>query len=476
MRRRVLVVLMIYSTVVVLALSVPLALLVGRERVQRFGENRAAAVTFFTELSSREGESGVPRLRESVQRYNSLYGEGIAVVDRTGEARALSGLDIERADVQEAIAGALRNQRGDVPSSLTPWSQSTVLIAAPVGGGTQVDGAVVIAASTDTARKDVAKTWVVIAFGALLILLTVAAIAAGLSRWVVRPLTALSLRVHSFGDKFTDRLPAGQMSVGTRRRTRPGAYVGPPEVRELSSAFDAMADDVETATAAQRRLVADTAHALRNPLAALRIRLDLLGMKVSDSATEAHSKTTLEVDRLSTVVEDLLVLAAAETPANTQTVGCDVARVIADRVEFWSSTMSVAGIEVHITQPVSEESVLAAIPEDDLTIILDALLSNATKYAGAGAAVEIGYRAGKNLTTVWVSDTGPGVPDDELPMIVDRFFRASTADGVGTGLGLSIVHALTERAGGSLHVSARRPSGLHIELQLPVIGDDTGIS
>ncbi|SNS76242.1 sensor histidine kinase [Rhodococcoides kyotonense] len=464
MRRRVLVVLMIYSTVVVLALSVPLAVLVGRERVQRFGENRAAAATFFAELSSREDESGVPRLRESVQRYDTLYDEGIAVVDRTGAARALAGLDIDRADVQQAIAGALRNQRGDIPSGLTPWSQPSVLIAAPVGGGTQVDGAVVIDASTDAARRDVAVAWMVIAVGAVLILVSVAVIAAALSRWVVRPLTALSTRVHSFGDKFHDRLP-----IEGAQRQRPTDYVGPPEVRELSSAFDAMADDVETATAAQRRLVADTAHTLRNPLAALRIRLDVLGMRVPDSAMDAHRKTTLEVDRLSSVVEDLLVLAAAETPSptHTRTAATDVGATMVDRVEFWSSTLTVARMTISVVVPDPSEICRAAIAEDDLIRILDALLSNASKYAGVGAEVEIGHRSREGYIVVWVSDTGPGVPTDERPKIVDRFFRASGAHGDGTGLGLSIVHALTERAGGSMDVSARRPSGLKIELTIP---------
>lgn len=460
MRRRVLVVLTIYSIVVVLALSLPLAVLVGRERVQRFGENRAAAATFFAELSSREDESGVPRLRESLQRYHDLYGEGIAIVDRNGTVRALAGLDTDRSDVQEALAGALRNQRGDVPSGLTPWSQPSVLIAAPVGGGTQVDGAVVIDASTATARRDVALAWVIIAAGALLILASVAIIAAALSRWVVRPLTALSSRVNSFGDKFHSQLPAEE----THRPT-PSEYVGPPEVRELSGAFDSMADDVEAATAAQRRLVADTAHALRNPLAALRIRLDVLGMRVPDSAAEAHSKTTREVDRLSTVVEDLLVLAAAETPANRKAIGCDVGATITSRVEFWSTTMTLAHITTTITT--SGETCIALLPEDDMVRILDALLSNATKYAGAGADVEVGYMPRGDRITVWVADSGPGVPVGELPKIADRFYRASSADGEGTGLGLSIVHALTERAGGSLQVSARRPSGLRIELELP---------
>ncbi|MCJ0979660.1 HAMP domain-containing histidine kinase [Rhodococcus sp. ARC_M12] len=464
MRRRVLLVLMIYSTVVVIALSVPLALLVGRERAQRFGENRAAAASFFAELSSREDESGVARIRESLQRYNSLYDEGVAVVDRTGGVRATAGLDVQRADVQQAVAGALRNQRGDLPSSLTPWSDSSVLIAAPVGGGSQVDGAVVLAASTDSARRDVVIAWVIIAVGAMLILATVAAIAVALSRWVVRPLSALSSRVHSFGDKFHD-----QVSIEESHRLEPVPYVGPPEVRELSSAFEAMADDVEAATAAQRRLVADTAHALRNPLAALRIRMDVLGMRVPDSATDAHLRTTLEVDRLSSVVEGLLVLAAAETPASTRSPGCDLGAVVADRVEFWSSTIVVAGMTVHVSEPNAETDSRVAMSEDDLTRILDALLSNATKYAGSGSAIEIGYRTSDADVTMWLSDNGPGVPAIELDKVVDRFYRASSAHGDGTGLGLSIVHALTERAGGSLRVMASRPVGLRIELRLPQV-------
>ncbi|WP_249304990.1 HAMP domain-containing sensor histidine kinase [Rhodococcus sp. 14-2483-1-1] len=462
MRLRVLMVLMIYSTVVVLALAVPLAVLVGRERAQRFTENRTAAATFFADLGSREDRSGIPRLQESVDRYSNLYDEGIAVVDRNGQARALSGLDFDRADVQQAIAGALRNQRGDLPSSLSPWSQSTALITAPVGGGTQVDGAVVLEASTTSARRDVGTAWMVIAGGALLILATVAVIAVALSRWVVRPLTALSSRVHSFGGKFHDRLPIGEAPT-----PEPAAYDGPPEVRELSRAFDAMADDVEAATAAQRRLVADTAHALRNPLAALRIRNDVLGMRVPESATEAHRRTTLEVDRLSAVVEDLLVLAAAETPSSTRSTGCDSGAVIADRVEFWSSAVVSAGKSVHVTTWESEEDGRVTMPGDDLTRIFDALLSNATKYAGAGSDIEIGRRTSDTDITMWVSDTGPGVPVDELPKVADRFFRASTARGDGTGLGLSIVRALAERAGGSIRVEARRPSGLRVEIRLP---------
>ncbi|MBY4128317.1 HAMP domain-containing histidine kinase [Rhodococcus fascians] len=471
MRRRVLVVLMIYSTVVVLALSVPLGVLLGRERAQRFGENRVAAATYFAELSSREDESGDPRIRESVQRYSSLYGEGIVIVDRAGDIRAASGLDAARPDVQQAVAGALRNQRGRLPSSVTPWSPSSVLVAVPVGGGTQVDGAVVLAASTDAARRDVAIGWIVIAAGAILILVTVAVIAAALSRWVVRPLTALSTRVRSFGSAFHDRAP-----LDGAPRVESDVHVGPPEVRALSQAFDAMAEDVENATAAQRRLVADTAHALRNPLAALRIRLDLLGMRVPDSVTEAHRRTALEVDRLDTVVEDLLVLAAAETPTLRHDTECDVLFVLTDRIQFWSSAMTVAGLTVHLEEPGPGSDDRAAVPEDDLVRMLDAVLNNATKYAGAGADVEVCCRARGDHVIVSIADTGPGVPTDELPLLVDRFYRASSAHGVGSGLGLAIVAALLDRVGGRLEVEARRPSGLNIRLLLPRAAGNKSLS
>lgn len=457
---------MIYSIVVVLALSVPLGLLLARERAQRFGENRVAAATYFAQLSSREDESGDPRIRESVQRYNSLYGEGIVIVDRSGDIRAESGLDAARPDVQQAVAGALRNQRGRLPSSLTPWSPSSVLVAVPVGGGTQVDGAVVLAASTDAARRDVAIGWAVIAVGAILILVTVAVIAGALSRWVVRPLTALSTRVRSFGSAFHDRA-----SPDDAPRVEKDNGVGPPEVRALSRAFDAMAEDVENATAAQRRLVADTAHALRNPLAALRIRLDVLGMRVPDAVTEVHRRTALEVDRLDAVVEDLLVLAAAETPTERQDTECDVLFVLTDRIQFWSSAMTVAGLTVHLAKadPGFDPGVddRAAVPEDDLVRMLDAVLSNATKYAGADADVDIVCRAVDDHVAVSIADTGPGVPTDELPLLVDRFYRASSAHGVGSGLGLAIVAALLDRVGGRLEVEARRPSGLIVRLLLP---------
>lgn len=473
MWRRVLLVLVAYSAIVVVGLAVPLALTVSRERLQRFGESRFAAASFFADLAARDENSGDRELEEAAQRYHSLYGEGVVVVDGTGRLRASSGLTTRSADVEDAVSEALRNQRSDIPSSLLPWSHPDVLIAVPVGTGTQVDGAVVLAASTAAAAADVTRAWAVIAAGAVGLLALVSVIAVALSRWTVRPLTTLSGQVNSLSDGVLDRLP-----VSAAPRTESGSpahpssgrtdYGGPPEVRELARMFDAMAENVERAATAQRRLVADSAHALRNPLAALRIRLDTLGIGLSGKSAAAHQKTTAEVDRLSGIVADLLALATAESQPleHSASRSCNVDAVIEGRCEFWSTAFTDAQMTSR-TVTSSSAATVAAIPEDDLNQILDALLSNAVQYAGAGSQVEIGCKTGTNEVAVWVVDSGAGVPVQDLPLLVNRFFRAPGAAGPGTGLGLAIARALTERSGGRLAVSSERPSGLRVDLILP---------
>ena len=467
MWRRVLLVLVAYSAIVVLGLSVPLATTVSRERLQRFTESRTAAATYFADLADREPELRGTELQQAVERYHDVYGEGVVVVDRTGTTRASAGLSARSPEVAAAVSEALRNQRTRISSGLTPWSPTSVLVTQPIGTGTQVDGAVVIAASTAAAKRDVARSWAVIAGGALAMLVLGSLIAVALSRWTVRPLTALTTRVRALRAAIVDHVPAGgesrQHDPGDRRRS------GPPEVRELARIFDAMADDIETATAAQRRLVADTAHALRNPLAAVRFRLDTLGLGLSGRSLESHRRTLVEIDRLDRIVEDLLVLATAESrPPGSSTGVSDVAAILAERHDFWADALEDAGMSSSIALPAeSARPMLAAVDEDDLVRVMDVLLSNAVNHAGAGASVEVGCRPEGARIRIWVADTGRGVTDDDLRRVTERFFRASAGHAPGSGLGLSIAQALVEGAGGELSVSAGHPAGLRIDLGLP---------
>ncbi|QMU22942.1 sensor histidine kinase [Gordonia rubripertincta] len=467
MWRRVLLVLVAYSAIVVLGLAVPLATTVSRERLQRFTESRIASATYFADLADREPEIRGTELQQAVERYSALYGEGVVVVDRAGATRASAGLSARSPEVAEAVSEALRNQRTRISSGLTPWSPASVLVSQPIGTGSQVDGAVVIAASTSAAKRDVARYWAMIAGGALTMLLVGSLIAVALSRWTVRPLTALTTRVRSLrasiGGHVPDATEPRPDGLGDPRRS------GPPEVRELARIFDAMADDVENATAAQRRLVADTAHALRNPLAAVRFRLDTLGLGLTGRSLASHEKTLVEIDRLDRIVEDLLALATAESRLAVSATGvCDVATVLVDRHDFWAGAFADAGLSASIALPSARpRSMIAALDEDDLIRVLDVLMSNAVNHAGPGASVELGCRSEGTRIRVWVADTGRGVPDDELPRVTERFFRAAAGSAPGSGLGLSIARALIEGAGGELAVSAGRTAGLRVDLWIP---------
>ncbi|AHC27451.1 MULTISPECIES: sensor histidine kinase [Mycobacteriaceae] len=463
MWRRVLLVLVVYSAIAVIGLAVPLAITLGRERMQRFGENRLAAASYFADLAARADDAPDPELQQVLQRYHQLYDEPVVVVGRDGRPRAAAGVSGIDGEFADAAADALRNQRSRLPDAVTPWSPARVLIAVPVGTGTQVDGAVVLAASTAAARTEIGRAWALIAAAAVGLLVLASAIAVALSRWTVRPLTDLAGRAVSLRHRVRDRAPTDPPTVDEPIH---GRYAGPHEVRRLAATFDAMARDIDAADAAQRRLIADSAHALRNPLAALSMRLDTLGMALPESSVAAHHKATLEVDRLTGIVNDLLALASAESRAETDAAGhtVDVGAIAAERVEFWAAAMTDAGIDVTVeTLP----AVPAVLPEQDLTQILDIALSNIAKYAGPGAHAQVTVARHDADVVLLIRDDGRGVPTRDLPRVATRFFRAANTVGKGSGLGLAIARALIERAGGTFEVDSGRAGGLCLTMRIP---------
>ncbi|WLP89929.1 HAMP domain-containing sensor histidine kinase [Gordonia sp. NB41Y] len=465
MRRRILAVLLCFSAFAIVAFALPLASATSAARTRDLGLARSADASYFAAVAGREPGSGSP-LQSELDRYRELYGEGVLVVDSRGEIRASSGLDPTDPSVAEAISSALRNQRRSVGGRLTPVSDEYQLIATPVGSGTQVDGAVVLQVSTAAARRDIRNDWIVIAAGAVVALLVVAALAAALSRWIARPLERLTLRV----GELTDQVPTTPGAV----LVRPAAadHHGPPEVRALSRAFDTMSSAVRSSVDAQRQLVADTAHKLRNPLAALQIRLDTLGPSVPESARETHRRATAEVDRLGEILDGLLSLATAEVPAHGDgdeaEAVCTPATVVADRADAWSAALADNEMVLVVGEGLD---VPVQMSGDRLGQVLDVLLSNSLRYAGQAATISVDADVqGTAGAEVRVSyrDDGVGVPAADLERLTERFYRGTTAEGSGTGLGLSIAATLVRTIGGRLELHAGDPTGLVVDLILPV--------
>ncbi|ANS30479.1 sensory receptor [Rhodococcus opacus] len=469
MRRRVLAVLLVFAAVAVVAFAVPLALATSAGRTQALRLSREADATHFASLAGQTQAPGsTTLLREEVARYHELYGEGVLIVDARGNLRAGAGLSPDDSDVAAAVTAGLRNQKQGISGSLTPWSADRVLSAVPVGTGAQVDGAVVLDVSTRAARESIRTSWLVIVAGALVALAAVTAVAIALSRWTVRPLGALTARVGALTDAVPSPRPRVRRSTG-----RPtGRYSGPPEVQELAKAFDTMSGAVQASGQAQRQLIADTAHQLRNPLAALHIRLDSLGPHVSQSGAETYRRTGMEVDRLGGILDGLLALAVAESPADsaddeTAHGGCDVGAVLADRADAWTEALGESAMDLVLREPA--EPLVADFRSSHLAQVLDVLLSNAHKYAGRGSTVRIDTGRSAAGIEIRVSDDGVGVGEDEIGKLSSRFFRGSGAGQQGTGLGLSIATALVEGGGGALTIAAEQPHGLRVTLTLPAV-------
>jgi signal transduction histidine kinase len=473
-RARLLFVLTLVGLLVVTAFSVPLGLSMAESRTRAFVLSRNADLERFAALADAyvRGDAAGTVLGE-LQTYRDLYGEEVGVVSTRGAAPYPADFDQTSPEPADAVSRALRNQADPLAGVLTPWSPNDVVFAKATGTGAQITGAVVLVASSEAARSDIRRYWLLIAGGGFVVLGVLIACAVGVSRWILRPVGVLSdeMRVLASG------LPR---AGGVRAEILPeGRAVdrstGPPELREMTRTFALMAQLVRRSTEAQRRLVADTAHQLRNPLAALQLRLDSLNGRVDASAETGYGRAVSEAERLADILDGLLVLSKAEVAglpevggdtAGTMPETCEPWLVASDRVDAWQDSAARAGVTLRAAEE-REAGLVAAIGHDDLAQVLDVLLDNACRYAGPDARVTVDVgRTASGTVEVTVADTGRGVPDDELGRITERFYRGTSASLPGTGLGLSIVDALVVGNGGGVEVRSATEGGLMVTVRL----------
>ncbi|WP_447002898.1 ATP-binding protein [Saccharothrix isguenensis] len=435
MRRRLLLVLLLFSAAAVAAFAVPLLSATAAERTQRFVLTRTADLDRFAALAQQAETTGdSAALVDEVAAYVELYGEPVVVVDARRRPVAQAGLTSDDPALARVLDAALRNQPASSVPTVLPWSSGDVVFARPVGTGTRVAGAVVLRASVDRAAADVTGRWLLILGGAVAAALISVLLVAAVTRWLLRPLAELAVGVRA--------VAAGE------RRAHVASSSGPPEVRELSESFNRMSDAVTEAADQQRRLIADASHQLRNPMAALRLRMDTLSGQVKPEGLRAYAAGVAEIERLESLLDGLLALASAESAATEVAAGgrepglTDVGALAVDRAGFWQ--VPVPGTP---TLPV-----LVRCPESDLAQVLDVLLDNAVKYGGA-VRVSLGADRSAGVGWVEVHDDGPGLTAEELALATSRFWRGRSGK-PGTGLGLAIADQLVKARQGVLSLSS----------------------
>lgn len=461
MRTRVLTVVLAFAVLAVAGFAVPLLGVTATQRTEQLVAARTADLDRFAGLAEQAAESGdTGALTAEVTRYTELYGEAVVVVDaRRAPVAQTGGMRAADPVVARLVDAALRNQPVSPGGTLRPWSRGDKLLARPVGTGTRVSGAVVLRASVSNAADDIALRWALVLAGAGLFAVACLLLARAATRWVVRPLHRLD---HAVG-ALAAGLPAEHAREG-----------GPPELRQLATGFNRMADAVTTALEQQRRLVADTSHQLRNPLAALRLRIDSLQPRLPDSATRTYTGVTGELERMERLLDDLLALADAEHRAgelavtDEREVCCDATAVTAAQAQLWQPLAEQAGIHVESSPG---PAVLTSCTEGELAQVADILLDNAIKYAGSGARVETRSFTEGADAVFEVRDDGPGLAAGELPRAGTRFWRAERHRAVrGSGLGLAIAEQLVAGRGGRIEFAAAEPHGLRVRVLLPRAG------
>lgn len=301
MRTRVQAALLLFVVIAVAAFAVPLLLFTASDRTQQLVLARSADLDRFAALMDQAAATGdTSAVAAEARRYTQLFGEPLVVTDtrrrpvvQTGGMRAVDPA------VARLLDAALRNQTARPSGALRPWSRGHRMFAEPAGTGTRVSGAVVLRASVGTASEEITRRWAAVLAGAALVAVACTVLARAATGWVVSPLRRLDRAV-------------GQLAAGLPpEQTEQTGAAGPPELRQLAIGFNRMARTVTAALEQQRRLVADTSHQMRNPMAALRLRVDALHPHLAPSGERTYTGVTTELDRLETLLDDLLALATA---------------------------------------------------------------------------------------------------------------------------------------------------------------------
>jgi signal transduction histidine kinase len=349
---------------------------------------------------------------------------------------------------RDAFAEAFLGRRSHDPKQVWPWQRRRLVVASPVIRDGDVVAVVVTDSPTGELRSRTLHGWLWIGAGEIAAMLLALGAALRLTGWVLKPVRVLDATTH---DIATGRL-----------KSRVAAAGGPPELRRLARSFNEMADNVEDVLEQQRAFVADASHQLRNPLSALLLRIELLALELPEGNEEIASVRT-EGKRLAQVLDDLLDLALAEH-AEADLCLTDIGELAQERVAAWGPVADSKGVRLTGTCPATT----AWADPIALSSALDAVIDNALKFTPEGESVEVLVASNGETSRVVVTDRGPGLTDEELARVGDRFWRSAGHQNVkGSGLGLSISRALLSAGGGSIAYARHEPHGLRVTVTVP---------
>jgi signal transduction histidine kinase len=297
----------------------------------------------------------------------------------------------------------------------------------------------------DALLNETMRTYAIVAFLSLLLVMVIAWWQAGRLLSPLRTLRATAERISA--TDLSQRLPV----------------TGNDDITALTRTVNGMLDRLESAFIAQKRFLDDAGHEIRTPLTVLSGHLELLD-SASPDEVEATRKLLLdEVDRMARLTRDLILLAKSDRPDFLRTERVDLSELVEDLVA------KARGLGDRDWQHDGAPTLGVDMDPQRITQAVLQLADNAVKHTQEGDEVAIGAGLTDGLVTIWVGDSGPGVPPADRKHIFERFGRSVvTENDEGFGLGLSIVRAIAAGHGGTVRVEDSPSGGALFVLSLPI--------
>ncbi|MGE5676147.1 MAG: sensor histidine kinase [Mycobacterium leprae] len=397
------------------------------------------------------------RVQSTANRLEAEDTAQIWLVDRQGLVRMASptadpglGHHITPEELQQVLAAK--------PTRLRPHRPGgQPMVAVPVLRNGQTVGAVMLAPALEAvqaARNDILRFTLI---GSAVAAIVVAIISLYISRRIADPLNRVSAAVRQVakGD-FSSRVH----------------WDSSDEVGQLAEAFNEMAVELDRLELARRELVANVSHELKGPLARIAGYLEAMndGIGGPEGQRQHFGIVRREVGRLGRLVNDLLDFSRLEAgKLKVHPIPCDLAPHLIRAAEVFEAPARNAGVSLAVAVP-ERLSIVECEPERVEQAVAN-LLENAMAFTPAGGTVSLEAAEADGRLQVTVSDTGPGIPPEELASVWERFYkmdRARTPDRRGFGLGLTIVKQLVELQGGMVVATSQLGQGSSFGFSFPL--------
>ncbi len=391
--------------------------------------------------------------RTAEARLTVLTVPGDPIYDSSIDFRQLEN-QRSQIEVQQALQGVEQHQIRRDPIS----GEERLYAAAIVQQESSPQGVVQLSIPTAPMQAQIRREWLTLAGSALAIIAVIVVASWWLAHYILRPVSQMQAAAHGLANgNFDRRIPDK----------------GSDELADLARTFNYMASQLNEMLVKQRLFVANASHELRTPLTNIKLRAETLLDGAYSDPTVSHKflrDIENEAERMERLIKNLLALSRLDIKTEADTLTpikpCAFLKTVANAFMLQAEQKQISLLLTCDNLPPFNAN------REQLQQVFDNLLSNALKYSPPGSQIELSATASATEIIFTVTDTGFGIPPQDLPHIFDRFYRVDkartpTADPGGTGLGLSIVQSIIRAHGGQINVTSQPKHGTTFTIRLP---------